>query len=146
MDNDYNFYDQAPTNYSLCFKTDCATAGECLRSLAARDLTTDRFNLSIVNPLLANGAGGTACQFFRKAEKVRVAYGFKRAMAQIPAGKVRNVRFAVCGWVCQRNYYYLLRGEKPIFPDMQKKIASILTHNGLPAPVEFDRYEWQYEW
>ena len=27
MDNDYNFCDNAPANYSFCFKTDCATAG-----------------------------------------------------------------------------------------------------------------------
>ena len=99
-----------------------------------------------LNPLLADTAGESACKFFRKAEKVRVAYGFKRAMAQIPAGKVRSVRSAICGLVCQRNYYYLLRGEKPMFPDMQAKIASILTRNGLPGSVEFDRYDWLYEW
>lgn len=146
MDNDYNFYQHAPRDYSLCFKTDCATAGTCLRALAARDLTTDAPNITIINPLLADTAGGTSCAYFRKAEQVRVAYGFKKALAQIPAGKVRAVRLEVCGLVCRRNYYYLLRGEKPIFPAMQKTIAAILQQNGLPAPVEFDRYEWHYEW
>ena len=91
---------------------------------------------------MADAAG----KFFQKAEKMRVAYGFKRAMAQVPARHVRSVRSAICGLVCLRNYYYLLRGEKPMFPDMQEKIASVLQRNGLPAPVEFDCYEWQYEW
>ena len=146
MENDYNFFDNAPANFGLCLKSECASAGECLRGLAGRDLGKERVNLTIINPLLADTAGESACKFFRKAEKVRVAYGFKRAMAQIPAGKVRSVRSAICGLVCQRNYYYLLRGEKPMFPDMQAKIASILTRNGLPGSVEFDRYDWLYEW
>lgn len=146
MDNDYNFYDNAPVSFPLCLKTECASAGECLRGLAARDLKKDRANLSVINPLLVDIQGKTACKFFKKAQKVRVAYGFKRAMMQIPAGHVRNVRSAICGLVCQRNYYYLLQGEKPMFPDMQKKIAAILLQNGLPVPVEFDHYEWHYEW
>lgn len=139
-------FDKVPAGFALCLKSECASAGECLRGLAGRDLGKERISLTVVNPLLADTAGEQACRFFRKAEKVRVAYGFKQAMAQVPAGHVKSVRSAICGLVCQRNYYYLLRGEKPMFPEMQKKIASILTRYGLPAPVTFDRYDWLYEW
>ena len=146
MDNDYNFYQHAPRDYSLCFKTDCATAGTCLRARAARDLTTDAPNITVINPLLADTAGGTSCAYFRKAEKVRVAYGFKQAMALVPHGKARAVRYALQEYMCERDFYYLRRGDKPIYPEMQRRIAADLARAGAPAPIEFDRYEWRYDW
>ena len=146
MKTDYDFCEHAPDSFSFCFKTDCASADKCLRALAARDLNKEKVNISIINPLLTNASGDAPCDYFCKAEQVRVAYGFKQAMAKIESGKVRNVRSAIQGLVCQRNYYYLLRGEKPIFPLMQKRIENILHQNGLPQPIEFDRYEWQYKW
>lgn len=45
MDNEYNFYDNAPANFSFCFKEECASTEECMRWLAARDLKKDRTNL-----------------------------------------------------------------------------------------------------
>ncbi|WP_298073458.1 DUF6078 family protein [uncultured Bacteroides sp.] len=146
MDNDFNFCDNAPEYFGFCLKTDCASAGECLRAFAARDLTPVRSTFTLVNPLLADTAGARSCRFFRKAEKVRMAYGFRRAFALIPAGNVKVVRSEVCELVCRRNYYYLLRGQKPLSPAMQKKIAAILKRHGLTVPMEFDRYEWQYVW
>ena len=65
MENDYNFFDNAPANFSLCFKSECASAGECLRELAGRDLSKERVNLTIINPLLTDTAGESACKFFR---------------------------------------------------------------------------------
>ena len=100
----------------------------------------------IVNPLRADTAGEATCPYFRKAERIAVAYGFKQAMSRLEAGKVRSVRAAICQLVCQRNYYYLLRGEKPIYPAMQEKISRILERHGASLPVEFDRYEWLYDW
>ena len=146
METNYNFCDHAPGNFSFCFKSECAMAGECLRALVARDINTERKCISVINPLLANPVGGSSCAYFRKAERVRVAYGFRKALAKIESGKVGGVRTAMLGLVCQRNYYYLLSGEKPIFPAMQRKIENILCRYGLSAPIAFDRYEWHYEW
>lgn len=98
MDNDYNFYQHAPRDYSLCFKTDCATAGTCLRALAARDLTTDAPNITVINPLLADTAGGTSCAYFRKAEKVRVAYASRRRWHRFLRGKSGPCASKSAGW------------------------------------------------
>ncbi len=146
MEDTFNYFKNAPGDFSLCLKSGCATVNECLRGLAGRDLDRERLNLSVVNPLLADEKGGEACPFFRKEEKVRIAYGFKRAKAKVEAGQVRNLRSAICRWVCQRDYYYLLKGEKPISPEMQKKITAVLARCGAPEPIEFDRYEWKYLW
>ena len=146
MNEAYNFYRNAPKNYSLCFRADCPAAAECLRALAARDLTATSPNLPVVNPLLTHPEGGNQCRFFRKAEKVRVAYGFRQALSQLPAGKVRRARMHLRELVTRRNYYYLLNGEKPLYSNMQQKIAAILQANGLTADPAFDRYEWQYDW
>lgn len=146
MNQDFNFCDNAPANFAFCFCTDCATADSCLRGLATRDLTTSRTNVIAVNPLLANKQGGASCCYYCKAEKQRVAYGFKRALAKVPSGEVAYVRDRVCALVCRRDYYYLLKGEKPMFPAMQRKVEAILVRHGLTAPIEFDRYDWRYNW
>lgn len=147
MDNNYNFCENAPADFCFCFKENCATAGDCLRALAAKDLTTDWGSVRIINPLIVDPAGGSACAYYSKAEKLRGAYGFGKAMAQVPHGRAGSVRSAICRYVCLRNYYYLLRGKKPMFPSMQRTVSRIFQiDGGLTSPIEFDRYEWQYKW
>ncbi len=141
-----NLYTQAPATFGLCFQTGCATAGQCLRALAARDLTRERKYINAVNPLLVNTKGGADCPFFRKAEQVRVAFGFRNALKQVRHGEIRTVRGGIMGLVSRRGYYYLFNGERPIYPDMQRKIAGILARCGAEQPIEFDRYEYRYLW
>lgn len=146
MTNNYNFYENAPANFDLCLKSECKSANECLRGLAARDLKDDRLSIMVLNPLLTNAAGKNLCSHFCKAERVRIAYGFNRAINMLPSGKVNSVRSAICAYVSLRTYYYLLRGEKPIDSEMQKVISTILINHGAETPFEFDRYEWEYIW
>ena len=146
MNQDFNFCDNAPANFAFCFCADCVTADTCMRGLAARDLTPSRTTMLTVNPLLVDRAGGTSCHYYCKAAKQRVAYGFKRALAKVPSGEVSSIRAKMCSLVCRRDYYYLLKGEKPMYPAMQRKVEAILVRHGLTAPVEFDRYDWLYEW
>lgn len=141
-----NFYELAPSGYSLCLRPECASAHSCLRCLAGSGLTTSRYVVEVVNPLLASPEGEGKCPFFRSSEKVRVAYGFKQAMALVPHGKARAVRYALQEYMCERDFYYLRRGDKPIYPEMQRRIAADLAKAGAPAPIEFDRYEWRYDW
>lgn len=138
--------DQAPDSFGLCFRTDCATVHQCLRGLAAQDINDKRLILSIVNPILTDPKGKTACRFFRPVEKIRMAFGFKKAMDKVPSGNIRHVRASLLLQMCRRNYYYYLNGEKAIDPQLQQEIAAILIQNGLTEPVEFDRYEWHYAW
>ena len=98
-------------------------------------MTEKKVSVSVVNPMLVDPIGSSSCRFFRKAEKVCVAYGFKRALAKVESGKVGMVRSSMCGIVCQRDYYYLLRGDKPLYPRMQKKVVAILTRCGLEEPI-----------
>ena len=60
--------------------------------------------------------------------------------------KARAVRYALQEYMCERDFYYLRRGDKPIYPEMQRRIAADLAKAGAPAPIEFDRYEWRYDW
>lgn len=145
-DGSYDFYKNAPGGYHLCLQNDCATAGECLRALAVRDLPEEVYSLTIVNPKLVNPEGGKACPHFRSSQMIRLAYGFKNAMGRVPHGKVGSVRSAICSYMCLRTYYYYQRGQKPLSPKMQKTIISIFKRYGLTEPIEFDRYEWAYDW
>ena len=146
MSNGYNFYDNAPRGYTLCLSTGCASADHCLRQLAARHLSRKPMSVSVANPLLTDTKGEGACQFFRKAEKVRVAYGFRQAMSRIESGKAARARALISPNTSRRNFYYLLNGEQRLTPEMQEHVAAVLQDCGLQTPIDFDRYEWQYEW
>lgn len=144
--NHENFCINAPKTFCFCLCSDCTATQNCLRALAAKDLDETRETLYIVNPKLINKERGTSCRFYRSNEMIKIAYGFKKNLAQIESGKIGNVRSSLSNLMCQRNYYYYLNGEKPISPKLQQTITSILIQNGAVEPVEFDRYEWQYEW
>lgn len=146
MEGDYNFYEHAPRNFALCFLAGCASAGECLRALAGADVGTDREVVPVVNPRLADEGGRGRCPRFKVAERVRVAYGFRRALGRVPAGRVTGVRNAACARMSERTYYRLMRGDRPMLPDEQEHMAALLVAHGAPEPVEFDRYEWRYGW
>lgn len=146
MSNGYNFYDNAPRGYTLCLSAGCASADHCLRQLAARDLSRKPMSVSVANPLLTDTKGEGACPFFRKAEKVRVAYGFKQAMSRIESGKVAGARTLIMSKTSRRNYYHLLNGDTSMSPEMQEHVSAVMQQYGVPAPVEFDRSEWQYRW
>lgn len=142
----YNFYDNAPRGYALCFNGGCASAEGCLRRLAGRDLGLEPMTVSTVNPLRADARGEGSCPFFRKAERVRIAFGFKQAMARVESGKVAGARAEIGSTTSRRNYYHLLSGDTPLSCGMQEHISAVLQRYGVPAPVEFDRTEWQYQW
>ena len=146
MESNYDFFSNAPITFGLCSKSSCPSANDCLRGLAFRDLNDSREKVMSANPLMTDAGGAAVCSLYRPAEPVRVAYGFSNALDSVPKGNVRDVREAICQFVCQRNYYHLLRGEKPMLPDMQRTIAEILQHFGASAPIEFDRYKNQYDW
>ena len=146
MKENFNYCENAPSGFCFCLKTDCSVASECLRGLAARDLSEKLSSVLVINPLLLKNEDGKTCRFFRKMERRKLAFGFKRAKSLLPSGRVAFVKEAICKHVCVRDYYYMLGGTKPMQPALQEKIAAILVENGVPAPIIFDRYEWKDFW
>lgn len=146
MKHDYNYFENAPGNFGLCFKNECASAADCLRALAARDASAVPDQLIVANPLQVDAAGKGNCPHFKSAETVRIAYGFINALGTVPGKHQKDVRKAILAHFCLRNYYHLRRGDKPMYPETQQLIASILTDHGAPSPVEFDRYEDSVNW
>lgn len=146
MEENLNYFEKAPEGYSLCFQSQCASAAKCLRALAARDINKSVPKLTIVNPLSVNTTSEGECPSFKSVDKARIARGFTNALRLIPMGNVENVRKTITEQLNQRDYYYLRSGEKQMNPKMQEQIAAILTANGAPEPIEFDRYEEGIVW
>lgn len=146
MENDFNYFDNAPSYFSMCLKSECASADKCLRALVARDMNQSRQNLLFINPYLVNTAGEGDCPYFKPVETERVAYGFKSALGLVPTKNTKTVRDAIAALFGRREFYKLLRAERPINLEKQEQIATIMANNGVPSPIEFDSYQETAKW
>lgn len=134
-----------PITFPLCVVGDCPVGDRCLRRQALVTMDgTRRDTITAVNPVgLTPGAD---CPRFKPAEPVRMAAGFRGAMGAMPHANIGVVKSMIAQRFCLRNYYHLRNGERPMTPDEQEFVASVLERYGAPAPVRFDRYYDDYVW
>jgi hypothetical protein len=47
---------------------------------------------------------------------------------------------------CERYYYHCRKGERPISPEEQQRIARVFNAVGISTKPKFDRYEYAVAW
>lgn len=135
-------------NFGLCASDACPVHEACLRWVAAQQFPTRPLQWLYVSHHLVRQATADGCPAFATATPQRLALGFRRALASIPAGR----QHAVCEALMQalgllRNQYYNARkGARPLNPDEQQRVAAVLAEYGAPEPIEFDAYEERIYW
>ncbi len=128
---------------TYCLKEDCLAKGRCLRYLAFqhdKEVTSAYF----VNPYQV--PSNAKCSMFLSNKVERVGRGFRRALQQIPYGKVRKIRDEMmytlsCG---RSDYYRYMRGEKILTPQEEKEVELFFLDYGLKKEQIFDKYEDMY--
>lgn len=135
-----------PTDFRRCVASGCAAAERCLRYQAYEASTETDASFWCINPKSAKPEEGEACPHFCSAEKVRMARGFKQAMLSVPYGNVGNICREISQHFCERNYYHMRRGDRPITPREQQIIADALAKYGASTPIEFDAYYYDFLW
>ena len=166
---DLNFND-LPSDWALCFHSDCPRSGSCLRYRGGTLLPARVKTCKAVNPNLQLTNG---CKLFVADEPVQIAYGMKgldRDLNVIEAKELHEALYELFG---SRSHYYRFRNccdDRPqsvsgiapaedaeeeevnavrhtfaISPQKQAAVADIFHRLGLKGEPRFDHYELQYD-
>lgn len=134
-----------PQSFPLCNRENCPQAAQCLRRMAWDGIEdTECPTLFIVNPLLTATDGH--CPSFHQAQTVKIARGFRNALAKMPHGGVSKVAGALSSVYGERAYYKMRRGDRPLTPLEQEQITATLKRFGAQEPIVFDSYNEDYVW
>lgn len=135
-----------PDDFRRCVVSGCAAAETCLRHVAYERSTEHDESFWTINPKAARPEDGTACPHYCSAAKVRMACGFKLALLSVPHGNVKRICDEISSRFCQRNYYHMRRGDRPLTPAEQQFVAEVLERYGARTPIEFDTYYDDFLW
>ena len=65
----------------------------------------------------------------------------------VPTKLLFTVRHRVMGcFSCERYYYHCRKGERPISPEEQQRIARVFKAVGIGTKPKFDHYEYAVAW
>ncbi len=128
---------------SYCLKDSCSMKGQCLHYLAY-DYDKDFMVGYFINPYKVSGNG--KCPMFLSNEVQRVGRGFRRAVAQVPKGKITQIRSDMQRALncCYTGYYKYVNGEKKLTPKKMEVIQNVFKTYGIASDDFFDTYEETY--
>ncbi|WP_311550156.1 DUF6078 family protein [Prevotella aurantiaca] len=141
-----------PFGYASCYATDaqCSKAANCLRRRVAELKkmqnempTTD---LCISPAYVERIEKGQTCSEYRSIDLQKYARGMSRLFDNVTKRLYPDVRERVIEvFSSRRSFYYALRGDVPISPEEQVKIAAVFDEYGYSAP-QFDSFEMLHNW
>ena len=137
--------EKVPTNYTLCIKSDCPKAANCLRHVAVEMMPAEVERWQIVSPAYLAQMEGE-CPMYRSAEKVQYARGFVRMMSAMTVHQAHAFKGDIIAAFGMNMYYRMRRGERLITPTEQEAIYQMLEKQGLTTRPEFDAYVEDYLW
>ena len=143
-----------PDGYEYCFAGNgkCPKASSCLRAIAAQLLSESEApqpqSVRAVNPFYVSSlSGSSTCARYRSSEQLHYARGMTRLFDEVPTKLLFTVRHRVMGcFSCERYYYHCRKGERPISPEEQQRIARVFNAVGIGTKPKFDHYEYMVAW
>lgn len=135
----------APYSYARCFNTQCTKADNCLHRLAALHDTTESPTIRIINPLCIP-ADSSQCTFFQSARKVRVAWGIRHLLDEIPYKDIQPLKSQLIAYFGRGKYYRFYREECYLTPDDQNYIRQVFRQHGMQKEPVFEAYSEEYMW
>ncbi len=140
-----NSNEKVPTNYTLCLKSDCPKAANCLRHAAVAMMPAEVQTWHIVSPTHLAQVGGE-CPYYRSAEKVRYARGFVRMIRCLPVNVSETVAQRLIARFGRNAYYDMRKGKRAIAPAEQETILTVVAECGAQQEFLFDAYEEKHAW
>lgn len=135
----------APYSYARCFNSQCAKADNCLHRLAALHDTPEYTSIPTINPLCIP-ADSNRCPFFQSTQKVRVAWGIKHLLDDVPYKSIQPLKSQLIAYFGRGKYYRFYREECGLSPEDQKYICQAFRQHGIKKEPAFEAYSEEYRW
>ena len=136
-------FKEVPDGYTVCIKSDCPLANNCLRQLAMQVLTKKNKIVRIVNPLLAQPS--EQCEFYRSDEPQVYARGFAAMKEEMLPRQYKVFMSRLQSKFGRTGYFERRRGDRLCSPKDIKVVKAVLKDLGLQH-LGFDAYEQRYNW
>ena len=136
-------FKEVPDGYTVCIKSDCPLANNCLHQLAMQVLTKQNKIVRIVNPLLTQPS--EQCQFYRSDEPQVYARGFAAVKEEMLPRQYKVFMSRLQSKFGRTGYFERRRGDRLCSPKDIKAIEAVLKDLGLQH-LGFDAYEQRYNW
>jgi hypothetical protein len=136
-------FKEVPDGYTVCIKSDCPLANNCLRQLAMQVLTKQNKIVRIVNPLLTQPS--EQCEFYRSDEPQVYARGFAAMKEEMLPRQYKVFMSRLQSKFGRTGYFERRRGDRLCSPKDIKAIEAVLKDLGLQH-LGFDAYEQRYNW
>lgn len=136
-------YEEVPNGYTVCIKSDCPLANDCLRQLAMQVLTKQNKIVRIVNPLLSQPS--ERCEFYRSDEPQIYACGFSAMKEEMLPRQYKVFMNRLISKFGRTGYFERRRGERLCSPNDIKTVEAVLKDLCL-SHLGFDEYEQRYNW
>ena len=136
-------FKEVPDGYTVCIKSDCPLANNCLRQLAMQVLTKQNKIVRIVNPLLTQPS--EQCEFFRSDEPQVYARGFAAMKEEMLPRQYKVFMSRLQSKFGRTGYFERRRGDRLCSPKDIKAVEAVLKDLGLQH-LGFDAYEQRYNW
>lgn len=136
-------FKEVPDGYTVCIKSDCPLANNCLRQLAMQVLTKQNKIVRIVNPLLTQPS--EQCEFYRSDEPQVYVRGFAAMKEEMLPRQYKVFMSRLQSKFGRTGYFERRRGDRLCSPKDIKAIEAVLKDLGLQH-LGFDAYEQRYNW
>lgn len=130
-------FNKIPESWALCPYRQCEMAGECLRHQVYLRAPEHVRKWKCVLP---KNVGNGQCEFFQKAEKVKMARGLNAIYRDVSNKNVRSsIRLRLTDFLGSKGTYYRYKdGERLMNPQMQQQVCDIVHQFAPKAEVNFD--------
>ena len=136
-------FKEVPDGYTVCIKSDCPLANNCLRQLAMQVLTKQNKIVRIVNPLQTQPS--ELCEFYRSDEPQIYARGFAAMKEEMLPRQYKVFMSRLQSKFGRTGYFERRRGDRLCSPKDIKTVEAVLTDLGLQH-LSFDAYEQRNNW
>lgn len=121
----------------VCANDDCPMAGQCMRHMDYIEAKKTTLVIQVLNTSLLN-VSSEGCEYLHIPRKVMEARGFRKMYDSLPRKYSKNLwqSFPHCN--SRRQFYRMLSGEVPLYPEEQKEILGFFASRGVDTTIGFD--------
>ena len=132
-----------PAGYVYCFNEQCPMREQCLRWLVGKRIDP---KLTMAQTVLPTVLELPECPHYRKAELMRMAWGFDKLFAEVKSKDESLLRDSMKAYLGGNGTYSRYKlGRRLLTPEQQEHIIGLFQAKGYTEGLEFDHYVTVYD-